>query len=77
MEQSDASRIQAAEAKASGGGVEKGGFASRAQVSFASPLADAVSMSVLHIVDLSPETPSRPAQLVGGCRRSRTCASHL
>jgi hypothetical protein len=31
MTSSDASRIQATEAKQSGGGVEKGGFAARAQ----------------------------------------------
>jgi hypothetical protein len=32
MDKDAAARIQAAEAKASGGGVEKGGFAARAQV---------------------------------------------
>jgi len=35
MTHTDASRIQAAEAKQGGGGVEKGGFASRAQAAAA------------------------------------------
>lgn len=34
MTTSDAARIQSSEAKASGGGVDKGSFAARAQVQF-------------------------------------------
>ncbi|PRW18408.1 seed maturation family [Chlorella sorokiniana] len=39
MTPSDAARIQAAEAKQGGGGVEKGGFAARAQAAAAQNVA--------------------------------------